>query len=81
MKGEVPRRGAVTAVATTTLCTSPFMGEAGRGPSYAVCLSRAHTTNHPKEGHMETRNFPRLIAPAALGLAKEKRKQSLVALT
>jgi hypothetical protein len=30
---------------------------------------------------METRNFPRLIAPAALELAKEKRKQSLRALT
>jgi hypothetical protein len=30
---------------------------------------------------METRNFPRFIAPAALGLAKEKRKQSPVALT
>ena len=30
---------------------------------------------------MENRNFPRLIAPAALGLAKEKRKQSLRALT
>jgi len=30
---------------------------------------------------METRNFPRLIAPAGLALSKEKRKQSLRALT
>jgi hypothetical protein len=30
---------------------------------------------------MENHNFPRFIAPAALGLAKEKRKQSLRALS
>jgi len=30
---------------------------------------------------METRNFPRLVAPTGIDFAKEKRKQSLRALT